>query len=188
MIWPKDQSGLGDKAIFRPKKLTWNLSFWVWPKDSLVLGWSGQKTPWCQGYVSTKESFGQIPPTPRSLFPNQKYQKLKFQVSFLGLNIALSPNLIGSYDADFHKDSESGLNSKIKKHQGVIWPNHCRFVQGQARGIWTYHSLKFEIWLYHEGPTLQSRITQKWLELSLSFFHIMKIWNICGHLQLVRWL
>ena len=57
--------------------------------------------------------------------------------------------------------------------------------QGQARGIWTYHSLKFEIWLYHEGPTLQSRITQKWLELSLSFFHIMKIWDICGHLQLV---
>ena len=44
--------------------------------------------------------------------------------------------------------------------------------QGQARGIWTYHSLKFEIWLYHEGPTLQSIITQKWLELSLSFFHI----------------
>ena len=60
--------------------------------------------------------------------------------------------------------------------------------QGQARGIWTYHSLKFEIWLYHEGPTLQSIITQKWLELSLSFFHIMKIWNICGHFQLVRWL
>ena len=54
-------------------------------------------------------------------------------------------------------------------------------IQGQARGIWTYHSLKFEIWLYHEGPTLQSRITQKWLELSLSFFHIMKILEICGH-------
>ena len=35
--------------------------------------------------------------------------------------------------------------------------------QGQARGIWTYHSVKFEIWLYHEGPTLQSRISQKWL-------------------------
>ena len=34
-------------------------------------------------------------------------------VSFWGLNIALSPNLIGSSDADFHKDSESGLNSKI---------------------------------------------------------------------------
>ena len=40
----------------------------------------------------------------------------KFQVSFLGLNIALSPNLIGSSDADFHKDFESGLNSKIKKN------------------------------------------------------------------------
>ena len=37
------------------------------------------------------------------------------------------------------------------------------FLQGQARGIWTYHSMKFEIWLYHEGPTLQSRITQKGL-------------------------
>ena len=49
-------------------------------------------------------------------WPDQKSQKLKFQVSFLGLNIALSPNLIGSSDADFHKDSESGLNSKIKKN------------------------------------------------------------------------
>ena len=66
-----------------------------------------------------------------------------------------------------------------------IGVNKCVLNQGQARGIWTYHLLKFEIWLYHEGPTLQSRITQKWLELSLSFFHIMKIWNICGHLQLV---
>ena len=34
----------------------------------------------------------------------------------MGLNIALSPNLIGSSDADFYKDSESGLNSKIKKN------------------------------------------------------------------------
>ena len=49
-------------------------------------------------------------------WPDQKSQKLKFQVSFLGLNIALTPNLIGSSDADFHKDSESGLNSKIKKN------------------------------------------------------------------------
>ena len=57
--------------------------------------------------------------------------------------------------------------------------------QGQANGIWTYQWLKFEIWLYHEGPTLQSRMTQKRLELSLSFFHIMKIWDICSHLQLV---
>ena len=37
--------------------------------------------------------------------------------------------------------------------------------QGQARGIWTYHSLKFEIWLYHEGPTLRSRITQRSLRV-----------------------
>ena len=69
-------------------------------------------------------------------------------------------------------------------HQGVL-DAFCKFRQGQAKGIWMYHSSKFEIWLYHEGPTLQSRITQKWLELSLSFFHIMKIWDICGHLQLV---
>ena len=39
----------------------------IWPKDSLVLAWFGQKTPWCQGWISTKESFGQITPTPRSL-------------------------------------------------------------------------------------------------------------------------
>ena len=49
-------------------------------------------------------------------WPDQKSQKLKFQVSFLGLNIALTPNLIGSSDADFHKNFESGLNSKIKKN------------------------------------------------------------------------
>ena len=155
----------------------------IWPKDSLVLVWSGQKTPWCLGVLARRhlgartESaprsllarspqhqgvfwpdhtpvvnvpdfitglwFGQKTPwcwgdlakrllgaraesAPRSLLSrspqhqgvflsNQKSQKLKFQVSFLGLNIALSPNLIGSSDADFHKDSESGLNSKIKK-------------------------------------------------------------------------
>ena len=34
----------------------------------------------------------------------------------MGLNITLSPNLSGSSDADFYKDSESGLNSKIKKN------------------------------------------------------------------------
>ena len=33
----------------------------------------------------------------------------------MGLNIAFFPNLIGSSDADFYNDSESGLNSKIKK-------------------------------------------------------------------------
>ena len=31
----------GDKARFRPKKLTWNLDFWVFG--------FGQKTPWCWG-------------------------------------------------------------------------------------------------------------------------------------------
>ena len=31
----------------------------------------------------------------------------------MGLNIALSPNLIDSSHVDFHKDSESGLDSKI---------------------------------------------------------------------------
>ena len=34
----------------------------IWPKDSLVLGWSRQKKPWCQGWISTKESFCQITP------------------------------------------------------------------------------------------------------------------------------
>ena len=126
----------------------WPLKFWgvIWPKDSLVLGWSGQKTPWCwgdldkrllgasQGWISTKESFVQTTPTQRSLlsrspqhqgvfWPDQKSQKLKLQVSFLGLNIALTPNLTGSSDADFHKDSESGLNSKIKKTPSVT-PSH----------------------------------------------------------------
>ena len=121
----------------------WPLKFWgvIWPKDSLVLGWSGQKTPWCWFSPGTKESFVQITPTPRSLLskpplwnrtprsllskppqhqgvfcPNHKTQKSKFQVSFSGLNIALSPNLIGSSDVDFHKDSKSGLNSKIKEN------------------------------------------------------------------------
>jgi len=37
---------------------------------------------------------------------------------FLGLNIALSQNQIGSSDADFYKYYESDFNSKIKKHQG----------------------------------------------------------------------
>ena len=108
----------GDKAIFRPKKLTWNLSFWDF--------WSGQKTPWCWGDLGKRLLGARAESAPRSLlsrspqhqgvfWPDQKSQKLKFQVSFLGLNIALTPNLIGSSDADFHKDSESGLNSKIEK-------------------------------------------------------------------------
>ena len=59
-----------------------------------------------QGYDLAKSPQHQV-----VFWPNQKSQKLEIQVSFLGLNIALSPNLIGSSDSDFHKDSESGLNS-----------------------------------------------------------------------------
>jgi len=36
----------GDKAIFRPKKLTWNLSFWDFG--------FGQKTPWCWGDLAKR--------------------------------------------------------------------------------------------------------------------------------------
>ena len=50
---------------------------------------------------------------PRSFFGQT--QKPKLQVSFWGLHIALSPNLIGSSESEFHKDSESGLNSKMEK-------------------------------------------------------------------------
>ena len=39
----------------------------------------------------------------RVFWPNPKSQILQLQVSFLGLNIALSPNLIGSSDVDFHR-------------------------------------------------------------------------------------
>ena len=63
VIWPKDYLVFPYKGV-------------IWPKDSLVLEWSGQKTPWCQGWVSTKEYFGQITPTPRSLLPNQPPPKL----------------------------------------------------------------------------------------------------------------
>ena len=154
----------GDKAIFRPKKLTWNLSFWdFWSDkktpwcwgdlDKRLLGadsalaprsllsrspqhqgvflsdhapivkvpnfipgvWSGQKTPWCWGDLGKRLLGARAESAPRSLlsrspqhqgvfWPDQKSQKLKFQVSFLGLNIALSPNMIGSSEADFHKD------------------------------------------------------------------------------------
>ena len=84
-----------------------------------------------------------------------------------------------------HLQPPKKLHSPLERNRDIPSKTCSKTLQGQARGIWTYHSLKFEIWLYHEGPTLQSRITQKWLELSLSFFHIMKIWDICGHLQLV---
>ena len=77
----------------------WPLKFWgvIWPKDSLVLGWSGQKTPWCQGWVSTKESFVQITPTPRSLLARSPLKTLR------------------------------AIFRKSKKHQGVFCPVHCRF-------------------------------------------------------------
>ena len=99
----------------------------------------------------------------------------------------------GTYDISLHP-IENGKWKKIlckgTLEVGVIKQkgknNSGETNKGQARGTWTYHSSKIEIWPYHE--TLQSRITQKWLEFSLSFFHIMKIWDICGHLQLVRWL
>ena len=105
----------------------------VWLNDSLVQTWTpgmafkvlggdfGQKTPWCWGVWAKRLLGADSVLAPRShlarspqhqgvFWPDQKSQKLKFQVSFLGLNIALSPNLVGSSDADFHKDSESGLN------------------------------------------------------------------------------
>ena len=68
----------------------------VWTKDSLVLGWSGQKTPWCQGWISTKESFGQITPATRSLLAKSPLKTLK------------------------------AISQSARLHQGVIWPNHCR--------------------------------------------------------------
>ena len=70
----------------------------TWPKDSLVLGWSGQKTPWCQGWVSTKESFVQITSTPRSLLPRSPLKTLK------------------------------AIFRKSKKHLGVFCPNHYRII------------------------------------------------------------
>ena len=112
---------LGDKAIFRPEKLTWNLDFclfwfgqktpWCWgvcTKDFLVLGWFWQKTPWCQpglnqhqgvfctNHANTKESFVQTTPAPRSLLSKPPPKTLK------------------------------AISRKSKKHQGVICPNHCR--------------------------------------------------------------
>ena len=108
-----DSIRFGDKAIFRPKKLTWNLSFWDFG--------FGQKTPWCWCDLAKRLlgpdsalAPGHQPWHQGVFWPNQKSQKLKLQVSFLGLNIALSPNLIGSSDTDFYKDSKSGLKSKKK--------------------------------------------------------------------------
>ena len=130
----------GDKAIFRPKKLTWNLSFWdFWSDkktpwcwgdlDKRLLGadsalaprsllsrspqhqgvflsdhapiskvpnvitglWFGQKTPWCQGWVSTKESFGQITPTPRSLLAQPKIPKTQISSQLFGPKYCFIP-------------------------------------------------------------------------------------------------
>ena len=98
MIWPKDQSGLGIKQYLGQKA---DLKFEflglakrllgvrvIWPKDSLVLGLNQHQ--------------GVIWPNPKTHILSQLYK---------GLNIALSPNLIGSSDVDFHRDSESGLNT-----------------------------------------------------------------------------
>ena len=82
----------------------WPLKFWglIWPNDSFVPGLNQHQGVFWPDHPNTKEYFCQT-------------QNLKLPVSFLGLNIALPPNLIGSSDADFHKDSKSGLNSKVKK-------------------------------------------------------------------------
>ena len=48
-------------------------------------------------------------------------------------------------------------------HSLTLFVYFSELTQEQARGIRTS---KFEIWLYHEGPTLQSRITQKWLDIA----------------------
>ena len=94
----------------------------IWPKDSLVLwGDLAKRLLGARAESSAPRSLLAKSPQHQGVFlPNQKSQNLKFKVSLLGFNIELSPNLIGSSDADFHKDSESGLNSKIKKHQGVL--------------------------------------------------------------------
>ena len=87
----------------------------VWTKYSLVLGDLDKRLLGARAESAPRSLLARSPQHQGVFWPDQKSQKLKFQVSFLGLNIALSPNLIGSSDADFHKDSESGLNSKIKK-------------------------------------------------------------------------
>ena len=61
LTWPSPQRYSG---------LQWPLKFWgvIWQKDSLVLGWSGQKTPWCWLSPGTKESFAQITPLKENTF------------------------------------------------------------------------------------------------------------------------
>ena len=85
----------------------WPLKFWGGDLAKRLLGARAESAP--------RSLLSRSPQHQGVFCPDQKSQKLKFQVSFLGLNIALSPNLIGSSDEDFQKDSESGLNSKIKK-------------------------------------------------------------------------
>ena len=134
VIWPKDSLVLGwsgqktpwcwlspgTKESFAqitptprsllPRSYPWNkiryLYYWgmIWQKDSLVLGWSGQKTPWCQGWVSTKESFVQITPTPRSLFIRSKIPKTQISSQLFGPKYCFIP-----------------------KPDWLIW---CRFSQG----------------------------------------------------------
>ena len=92
----------------------WPLKFWevIWPKDSLVLGWSGQKTHWCWLSPGTKESFGQITPTPRSLLARSPPKTLK------------------------------AIFRKSKKHQGVFCPFHCRDIKSildSTRYAWSWY-------------------------------------------------
>ena len=71
----------------------WPLKFWgvIWPKDSLVLGWSGQKTPWCWLSPGTKESFAQITPTPRSLLARSKIPKTQISSQLFGPKYCFNP-------------------------------------------------------------------------------------------------
>ena len=86
------------------------LGFLVWPKDSLVLGGNRPKDSLVLTADSTLAPRSLLARSPQHqgvFWPNPKSQKLKFQVSFLGLNIALFPNLFGSSDVAFFNDSES---------------------------------------------------------------------------------
>ena len=100
--------------------------------------------------------------------PNQKSQKLKFQVSFLGLNIAKC-YLIGSSDADFHKDSESGLNSKIKNTKES-------FVQITVELIHVFQEPQSEI-VFHKRQwrlSMPTNFTKWWRGLFCSVANRMK--------------
>ena len=80
----------------------------------LASGW----TPWCWGNLA-KRLFDARAASPRSLLaklqnPETLTFSLSLTVSFLGLNIALSPNLIGLSDADFHIIPNLVLTQKLK--------------------------------------------------------------------------